>query len=148
VREQARSWALYNKARPPRAACDQCGQADLLIIICSCKAAFYCSVPCKDRHLATHRPRCETDGAEDEDLGQLVLNEGSRQGLVGLRNLGNTCYMNSGLQVLFYLRELGQYFLRTEFVDHINIVNPLGMSTPLTRWRDGHRLRPAPARRG
>lgn len=33
------------------------------------------------------------------------------QGLVGLRNIANTCYMNSALQALCHIPELSKYFL-------------------------------------
>ena len=48
------------------------------------------------------------------------------KGLVGLINLGNTCYMNSGLQCLSNTKELTQYFMSNQFLQHINQSNPLG----------------------
>ena len=38
---------------------------------------------------------------------------GAKQGKVGLRNLGNTCYMNSALQCLSNTTALHPYFLGT-----------------------------------
>lgn len=51
---------------------------------------------------------------------------GGRKGIVGLKNLGNTCYMNSGIQCLSNTRELTEYFMKDEFKSHINHSNPLG----------------------
>jgi hypothetical protein len=48
-------------------------------------------------------------------------------GLCGLSNLGNTCFMNSALQCVSNVRALTEYFLRDEYISHINRDNPLGM---------------------
>jgi ubiquitin C-terminal hydrolase len=56
---------------------------------------------------------------EEKDFGGL-------KGRVGLKNLGNTCYMNSGLQCLSNTREMTEYFMKADFKSHINYSNPLG----------------------
>ncbi|CAG8569341.1 3180_t:CDS:2, partial [Diversispora eburnea] len=51
---------------------------------------------------------------------------GSGIGTTGLKNLGNTCFMNSIIQCLSGTVPFARYFLDGSYKRHINKVNPLG----------------------
>ena len=49
-----------------------------------------------DRRFHIDKCSAEADGELQQDDME-ALNENSKQGMVGLMNLGNTCYMNSSI---------------------------------------------------
>jgi len=68
----------------------------ILPVKCICKEVAYCKKSCYERDMDYHRKNCKRAG-EEEDEKLNLASKTSKLGLCGLQNLGNTCFMNSGL---------------------------------------------------
>jgi ubiquitin carboxyl-terminal hydrolase 4/11 len=100
---------------------------------CKCKAVKYCDRDCAKADYKNHKKKCELEQAHTQQQSAVFKNFNLEEkdfaglkGRVGLKNLGNTCYMNSGLQCLSNTPEMTDYFMKAEFKAHINYSNPLG----------------------
>ncbi|CAB9510928.1 Putative ubiquitin carboxyl-terminal hydrolase 11 [Seminavis robusta] len=54
-------------------------------------------------------------------------------GVVGLYNMGNTCYLNSSIQCLSHTPILREYFTSKAYLNDINTTNPLGKQGQLAQ---------------
>lgn len=78
--------------------CEYCNKKNIMRAICKCKNVRYCDEDCLERDKRFHVEKCSAmaDGELQQDDMEAAT-EGSKQGLVGLANLGNTCYLNSSI---------------------------------------------------
>ena len=78
-------------------------------------------------NLHGHCLHCNDCSEDRYNLDKYSLSkEENKNGLVGLNNLGNTCYMSTGLQCLSNCELLTKYFLSESYKEFINKENPIG----------------------
>src|SRR5690606_19061940 len=67
----------------------------------------------------------DIDKKMNDSIKNKVINNSD---IVGLRNLGNTCFMNTTIQCLAHSSQLTKYFLKGYYKQNINHNNPLGLN--------------------
>ncbi|CAD8175352.1 unnamed protein product [Paramecium octaurelia] len=129
----SKPWCIRNQAVQIEGECQYCHAYKVLSFPCVCKKVAYCQEECKQKDQYSHFSICEKFGLDDEQIKNLTLVQTSIKGIVGLQNLGNTSFLNSGTQCISNSYPLVEYFLKNLYLDEINMENPIGTHGQLVK---------------
>lgn len=104
--------------------CGHCKTPGVFLKCSRCRQVTYCSTQCQKSDFSMHKDFCRN--IQRSAVISATVTK-------GLKNLCNTCFMNSALQCLAHTRELSQYFLSNRFVKDLNPENPLGTKGALVK---------------
>ena len=117
--------------------CNYCHEKKNLTYSCLCQEKLFCSLNCYNKYKISSSHKCMEKFPEKKSFSSkkdysffhqqkkiqsqkknyyyISLTNKSLKCLVGIKNLGNTCYINSAIQCLNNIYEFSNYFLINEF---------------------------------
>lgn len=102
----AENFSLNNSLDDNEGAyCYNCRDCTNLYFHCSCRIVSYCSIECKYSDFLFHKAFCEKISNYERDVVADIDNfdvSKMNRGMIGLSNIGNSCYLNCLLQGLKY----------------------------------------------
>lgn len=125
--------------------CNYCRKSlSIGVDMCDC-GTLYCDNECRETDYRDHSKTCsQCKPIKSQSYGLYGsyyrresmdddLMENENQGKVGFSNIGNTCYMNSALQVAMHTDLLKLFFLKYDYASEINENNVFGTKGALLR---------------
>lgn len=102
--------------------CEECVKIkENLDVVCMCKKVFYCSNECCYYDKSYHAKICDLayDSEDDDDICNLSVKKEDQKVKLGLKNIGNTCYMNSALQCMAASENFSNFYASNEFKKYL-----------------------------
>ena len=117
--------------------CSACGEMGGTKRCGRCQSVWYCGQGCQVSHWKYHKLVCKqlATATSDQERDEIDPTP-ERRGKMGLRNLGNTCFMNSAIQCLSHTEVITKHFLSNKFQHDLNTDNPLGTGGSLATEYD------------